>query len=367
VDAIFLDFAKAFDKVPRKRLLNKLKAHGVKGNLLRWIANWLDNRRQRVVLNGKMSSWQRVLSGVPQGSVLGPILFLIFINNLDVQAALVTTVKKFADDTKLGQIVRTDKDRETLQQCLDQLTAWANTWGMAFNVKKCMVMHFGANNQHYPYSMNGEKLQETSEERDIGVRVNSNLKPAAQCSKAAQTANLVLGQISRSFHYRDRHTFVGLYTQYVLPHLEFAVQAWSPWLTKDMEVLEKVQRRAVSMVSGLSGTSYEEKLEELGMLTLKERRHQADMVQVYKILHGHDNVNKGQWFNLAGERGVSTRLATGVLNLIKPRCNTEMRANFFSVRVTDCWNVVPDEIKMAKSVWQFKKLYKSFRCSRPRP
>jgi hypothetical protein len=96
-----------------------------------------------------------------------------------------------------------------------------------------------------------------------------------------------------------------------------------------MEVLEKVRRRAVSMVSGLSGTAYEEKLEELEMLTLKERRHQADMVQVYKILHGHDNVNKGQWFNLAGECGVSTRLATGVLNLIKPRCNTEMRVNFF--------------------------------------
>jgi ribonuclease P/MRP protein subunit RPP40 len=130
VDAVFLDFAKAFDKVPRKRLLSKLRAHGVAGNLLRWIANWLMQRRQRVVLNGRASGWQSVLSGVPQGSVLGPILFLIFINNLDVQAALITTVKKFADDTKLGQVVRTDQDRIALQNCLNKLTAWADTWGM---------------------------------------------------------------------------------------------------------------------------------------------------------------------------------------------------------------------------------------------
>jgi hypothetical protein len=112
---------------------------------------------------------------------------------------------------------------------------------MAFNVKKCMVMHFGANNPHYPYYMNGEILQETGEERDIGVRVSSSLKPAVQCSKAAQMASAVLAQLNRSFHYRDRFTFVGLYRQYVLPHLEFAVQAWSPWLAKDIEALEKVQ------------------------------------------------------------------------------------------------------------------------------
>jgi hypothetical protein len=110
------------------------------------------------------------------------------------------------------------------------------------------------------------------------------------------------------------------------------------------------------MVSGLKGATYEEKLEELDMLTLKERKAQADMVQVFKILHRHDNVDKGQWFNMACERGVRTRLATGVLNLTKPRCNTEIRANFFSVRVKECWNKV-----------HFKKAYRNFRCSRPRP
>jgi ribonuclease P/MRP protein subunit RPP40 len=367
VDAVFLDFAKAFDKMPRKRLLNKLRAHGVAGNLLRWIANWLMQRRQRVVLNGRASGWQSVLSGVPQGSVLGPILFLIFINNLDVQAAMITTVKKFADDTKLGQVVRTEQDKIALQNCLNKLTEWADTWGMSFNVKKCMIMHFGTKNPKHPYYMNGEKLQESQEERDIGVRVSDTLKPSAQCSRAAQTARAVLGQLCRAFHYRDRHTFVGLYRQYVLPHLEFAVQAWNQWLVRDVEVLEKVQRRAVNMVAGLNGSSYEEKLEELDMLTMEERRHQADMVQVYKILHGHDNVDKNQWFRLTSENDTRTRLATGVLNLVKPRFSTEVRKNFFSVRVIDCWNSVPDKIKMARNACQFKRLYRAFRCSRLRP
>jgi ribonuclease P/MRP protein subunit RPP40 len=271
VDAVFLDFAEAFDKVPRKRLINILDAHGVTGNLLRWIANWLDQRKQRVVLNGRMSRWRKVLSGVPQGSVLGPILFLIFINNLDVQAALIIVVKKFAHDTKLGQIVKSDQDRALLQQCLDQMTEWADTWGMSFNVKKCMVMHFGAKNPKSPYYMRGKKLMVTKEERDIGVSVGDNLKPSAQCKKAAQIANAVLGQLHRAFYFSDRHTFVGLYKQYVLPHLEFAVQAWNPWLAGDIELLEKVQRRAVNMVSGLKGTTYEEKLSELDMLTLEER------------------------------------------------------------------------------------------------
>ena len=110
-DIIYLDFAKAFDKVPIKRLLKKVRAHGIHGQVLQWIENWLKGRRQRVVLNGKFSSWEEVLSGVPQGSVLGPLLFVIFINDMDDMVSQIDTLKKFADDTKLGKTVRTEKDR----------------------------------------------------------------------------------------------------------------------------------------------------------------------------------------------------------------------------------------------------------------
>ncbi len=251
-------------------------------------------------------------------------------------AHLITVIKKFADDTKLGQVIRSEADRDRLQDCLDRMTAWAETWGMAFNTNKCKVMHVGRGNPGYEYTMEGARLSDTKEERDIGVTVSSNLRPGAQCSKAARTAAAVLSQISRAFHYRDRNTFVNLYKQYIRPHLEFAVQVWSPWTQQDIETLEKVQKRAVGMVSGLKGVSYEEKLVELDLTTLKERRHQADMAQVYKIIIGKDNLERDCWFKMAADGAVRTRQAAGLMNVVKPRTRLEVQTNFFSVRTADC-------------------------------
>jgi hypothetical protein len=360
-DIVFLDFAKAFDKVPRERLLEKLRAHGIRGRVLAWIRAWLTGRRQRVVLNGKQSSWADVLSGVPQGSVLGPILFGVYINDIDTVAKFIEILRKFADDTKLGQMAGTEEERAKLQLALDKLCEWANKWAMEFNVKKCKVMHIGHNNIRQEYFMNGEQLGVTEEERDIGVLVSKNLKPNSQCSKAARTAQTVLSQISRSFHYRDRHTFVKLYVRYVRPHLEFSSPAWSPWLEGDKEALEKIQKRAVGMVSGLKANSYEEKLKELGLTSLEERRHQADMLQTYKIIQGKDKVNTGTWFEMAGDSDRVTRSASDPLNLKQLPARLDVRRNFFSNRVTSDWNRVPAELKRAKNAKSFKNGYKNHR------
>jgi hypothetical protein len=363
-DIIFLDFAKAFDKVPRERLLAKLKAHGITGRVLAWIRAWLTGRRQRVVLNGAHSEWSDVLSGVPQGSILGPILFNVYINDIDSAAALIEILRKFADDTKLGQTVTTDEERALLQQALDKLCEWAALWGMEFNVKKCSVMHIGHNNTMQEYFMNGEQLGVTEEERDIGVMISRNLKPSSQCSKAARTAQTVLSQISRAFHYRDRHIFVKLYVQYVRPHLEFASPAWSPWLECDKEALEKIQRRAIGMVSGLNATSYEERLREIGLTTLEERRHQADMLQTFKILQQKDRVNSESWFRMAGEEGRLTRSTSDPMNLRVLPYRLDIRKNFFTNRVISDWNNVPAELKRAKNAKSFKNGYKNHRRER---
>jgi len=360
-DVIFLDFAKAFDKVPRERLLEKLRAHGVRGRALNWIRSWLTGRKQRVVLNGKYSSWAEVLSGVPQGSVLGPILFLIFINDLDNAALLVDILRKFADDTKLGQTVSTPEERAALQQTLDNLCEWADNWGMEFNVKKCKVMHLGYTNTGHSYSMNNQQLTETEEERDIGVCMASNLKPSAQCAQAARAAQTVLSQITRAFHYRDRHVFKKLYVQYVRPHLEFAAVAWSPWLEADKAALEKIQKRAVKMVSGLKGTTYEEKLKELGLTSLEERRHQIDMTQTFKIMHGIDKVQSSTWFEQVDTSVRTTRSAADPLNLKQQTVRLDLRRNFFSVRAVEGWNMVPRDIKNARTVQIFKKAYRKHR------
>jgi hypothetical protein len=359
-DVIFLDFAKAFDKVPKERLLEKLRAHGVRGELLDWVRAWLTDRKQRVVLNGECSSWEEVLSGVPQGSVLGPPLFTVFINDLDQAVKFIELLKKFADDTKLGQTA-TQEGRACLQRALDMLCEWADQWGMEFNVKKCKVMHMGHNNMEQEYYMNGHKLEVTEEERDIGVLVTKNLKPASQCKKAARTAQTVLSQISRAFHYRDRNVFIRLYVQYVRPHLEFAVPAWSPWLEADKEVLEKVQRRAVQMVSGLRSHTYEDRLKELGLTTLEERRHQADMAQTYKIVRGKDRVCKETWFKSVTETGRATRSAADPLNLRPQQSRLEIRRQFFSQRVVESWNDIPADLKQSVNVKNFKNGYKTLR------
>jgi hypothetical protein len=360
VDVVYLDFAKAFDKVPHARLKKKMAAHGIGGRLLNWIVAWLSNRSQRVVLNGAVSDWAAVLSGVPQGSVLGPLLFLIFINDLDTAVSQEDGLLKFADDTRVARVIRGEADRLGLQQALDRLMDWSNRWGMQFNVKKCKVMHLGRNNTESEYRMGGKALEKTVEERDLGIQVSNKLKPAAQCAHAARTAQAVLGQISRAFQYRDRSIFVQLYKQYVRPHLEFSVQAWSPWSAADKELLEKVQRRAVRMVSGLKSRDYEDRLRELNLTTLEERRHRADMLQMYKIVHAGDSLDKATWFRPHTE-AARTRLRADPLNVRPNHGRLEIRRNFFSVRAGDCWNAVPAHIKRARTAVNFKNAYAKFR------
>ena len=302
-----------------------------------------------------------MLSGVPQGSVLGPILFLIYINDLDGAARLVNILRKFADDTKLGKTVSTERAKEELQQALNEMCTWADKWGMAFNVAKCKVMHVGHNNPRYQYTMNGEVLQTTDQEVDIGVTITANMKPSVQCRKAARTALTVLAQVSRAFHFRDRHVFVRLYTTYVRPHLEFAAPAWSPTQQADIECLENVQIRAVRMVSGLRGRTYEERLRELNMSTLEERRHQLDMTQVYKIVTAKDKVRRDTWFQMAVDGGRETRAAADPLNIRHPAARLELRRAFFSQRVPTQWNLVPAAIKAAKTTWAFKNAYRRHR------
>ena len=188
---------------------------------------------------------------------------------------------------------------------------------MSFNTKKCKVMHVGGKNPKFKYQMNGVELATTEEEKDIGVNISSNLKPTAHCNKAARTAQVVSYQNARAFHYRDRHFFVRLYVhvQYVRPHLKFSTPAWALWTEGDKTVLEKVQRKAVGMVSGLVGGDYKERLKELGLQTLEERRHQADICTVHKIMHGTGDIGRGTWFDKASDSERVTRVAADNLNV----------------------------------------------------
>jgi hypothetical protein len=318
-----------------------------------------------VVVNGSFSEWIAVLSGVPQGSVLGPLLFLIFINDLDLAAEDVEALAKFADDTKVGNSVRTDADRVKLQEVLNRLCEWTTEWGMKFNVQKCKVMHFGKKNPKFSYTMEGTLLEEVTEERDIGITVTGNLKPSNQCAKAAATARAVLGQIARAFHFRNKSTFVKLYKTYVRPHLEFCTPAWSPWTKHDIECLEKVQVKMVNMISGLTGRTYDEKLTEIGLEKLENRRLEFDICMVHKIVHGNGDLNPDNWFDRMPV-GHVTRASADPLNIRARNANLELRKNFFSIRIVKQWNNVPSHVKSLSSPEKFKRELRKWMAAAPR-
>lgn len=193
------------------------------------------------------------------------------------------------------------------------------------------------------------------EEKDIGVLIHNSLKPSKQCSEAARKANAVLGQISRSFHYRDRNIFIKLYKSHVRSLLEFSVPAWSPWTEADKLILENVQKRAVRMVSGLTGT-YKENLKVLNLQTLEDRRERYDLIQTYKIIKELDAVKPSLWFNLAGSNSVrQTRLTNNPINILPGRSRLEIRSNFFSQRVPEKRNNLPDSMKDSRNLALFKR------------
>ena len=318
-----------------------------------WIRDWLKERRQRVVLGGEFSDWTTVTSGVPQGSVLGPVLFVIFINDID--EGIRSRIWKFADDLKMMGKVTAQEDIEQLKRDIDKLVEWSEDWQLSFNLDKCKVMHIGSKNKEQGYVMNGKDLKAVIEEKDLGVIVTTDFKVGRQCAEAAKKGNRILGMISRTFSCKSKVIVKQLYKSLVRPHLDSCVQVWRPHLKKDIEVLEKVQRRATRMVDGYRGMEYEERLKRIGLTTLEMRRERADLLEVFKILKGMEGLDRDHFFKDAVEGRESGMVTRGhSMKLYKKRVRLEVGRWSFGNRVVERWNSLPEDVVEEETVNGFK-------------
>jgi len=334
--------------VPYRRLLSKLRSYGVEG-ILEWIENFLIGRKQKVTVGDAESNWTDVSSGVPQGSVLGPILFVIYINDLPENVS--SNVKMFADDTKLYKHINNEDDCRVLQEDLTALQRWSSTWLLRFNASKCKRMHMGHGNMGVEYQLGEESIPHGTEEKDLGVIITEDTKTSRQCSAASVKAMTKLRIIKRSFKYFDNTCFTMLYKTYIRPQLEYCIQAWS--LKTDIEQLEKVQRRATKLIPSLRDKPYHERLKELKLYSLETRRKRGDLIETYKILNGLEGIEENKLFtrntNPFQLRGHEDKLFKPAL---KKGLNS--RKNFFSTRVISEWNNLPAHVVNTKTTNQFK-------------
>ena len=364
VDTVYLDFRKAFDSVPHKRLVKKLEKYGITGNLLKWLKHFLYGRKQRVVINGKSSKWSDVLSGIPQGSILGPLLFIIYIN--DLPGVVGSVCKLFADDCKLYRNIESEADMMELQEDIERLCKWSRDWLLGFNIKKCKVISFGNIHFEIEYSLtdsenNSHTLSLEDSECDLGILFKKNLKFDEHIDKVVNKVNRISGLIRRKFTHIDKSTFLTLYKSLVRSHLDYGNLIYYPTTKKCKQILENAQRRATRLVPELRGMSYEERLMELNLSTLEYRRRRYDIIQVFKIIHKIDDIDMSKFFTFTD----NSQLRGHNLRLNKPRVNKSIRLNSFAMRTIPVWNNLPSEIVNSKTVLEFKtkidKLWKNAR------
>ena len=351
-DVIYTDFSKAFDKVSHRLLLLKLRKVGICGKLHSWFKSYLLGRHQCVVLDGAVSQSTKVTSGVPQGSILGPLMFLIYINDLpDVLQHCSPLL--FADDTKIYCKINSITDCMLIQEDINLLYSWCCKWKLDFNVNKCKVLSVTKSRSPtvFNYNINGKPIERVDSFKDLGIIIQSDLSWNSHINTIISKANRMSGLIKRTVGYQApvnvKHQ---LYVSLVRSNLEYGTQVWNG-LTKTNRVkLERVQRATTRYILNFPSSSYSNRMSELNMLPLTLRRDMLDVKFFFKCLQDLNSLNVTDYVIFSCNSQVHTRNSCDP-NLIKPPyCRTTTFRNSYFNRISYTWNEIPLSIRTLSNV-----------------
>ena len=349
VDAIVMDFSKAFDKVAHNRLMHKLDKYGIQGNTAAWIKDFLSERTQQVVVDGEFSGQVPVTSGVPQGSVLGPVLFLLFIN--DITEGVTSDMRLFADDTIIYKTIRSRTDSDNLQKDLSRLEKWSKDWQMEFHPAKCNILHIIRSKRPITsnYTIYGHDLESLDTAKYLGVHLSTDLRWNRHVDATRQSASGVLKFLRRNLRVSSTSVKTRAYQMYVRPKLEYAGIVWDPHTKTNTDKIEMVQRQAARWVLGRhhNTSSVTQMLQHRQWRSLEMRRIDTRLTFLYKLRNGLDTSPYLQ--KTAGAVGRAHRH-----HYVQPRPENQIQGGSFFFRTVKQWNGLPDDAALAPSLDVFK-------------
>jgi len=361
IHAIFFDFAKAFDKVSHEIMMLRMKQHGFRGKPYNWLLNFLTDRTQRVKIGTKVSEILPVSSGIIQGSVLGPTLFNVFINEIDYCLDH-CHILKYADDIRIFRSSRRDDSSIhdlmiKIQHDVNNIYNWTETSLMHLNTTKCFVVAFGQTSSFQPnYSISDTSLPFSSSFRDLGICVCSPFSFKSHMNSIVAQAFSKLGVINRVFRMKSRHAVLQLFKAYVRPLLEYSSIIWCPHSTVFCQKLERVQKRMCRMIPGIRHLSYRKQLESLDIPSLKARRLKHQLIFLFKLIRNLTTIRFHDYFSLVNDK--RTRGHSHTMAIKYARHN--YRLHFFNVSIIDTWNKLPQRIVDAPNLTKFKEELTSY-------
>ena len=370
-DSIYLDYAKAFDRVDHRLLLLKLKRYKFHPDLISWISSFLKGRTQEVVINGSHSCRKTIVSGVPQGTVLGPVLFIIFINDLE-QSIGSSNIRFFADDTRLSKQISTMEDVKMLQSDLDTVCRWSRENNMKLHEHKfelishrCSpatlfdVLPFCVEQSSY-YVSDNVVLYPTFELRDLGLVVTGDLSWSSHIYRITSTARSMASWVLSVFLSRETDVMLTLYKSMVRSHLEYLCPLWHPVRICDIEAIENVQRAFTRRVDGMKGLDYWTRLKRLNLMSLQRRRERYIILQIFKCLNGICPNELGIEFRPAGRLGIQAVVPSLASN--SSVANQSIYDRSFAVVGPRLWNVLPKVLTTETSAARFKSGLTTYMC-----